>query len=69
MHFSYREDLMVEKNKLQLHVIFEFTLKVFTPCMGVLHVIWSAWCVDIPWLTMMDIHNGVRLAIDCETLS
>jgi hypothetical protein len=24
--------------------------KVFTPCLGVLHVMWGAWCVDYPWL-------------------
>jgi hypothetical protein len=23
---------------------FEVTMKVFTPCLGVLHVMWAAWC-------------------------
>jgi hypothetical protein len=27
---------------------FEVTMKNFTLCLGVLHVVWGAWCVDYP---------------------
>ena len=33
-----------------LVLAFQVTPKAFTPCLGVLHVMWSAWCVDYPWL-------------------
>lgn len=29
---------------------FRVTTKVFTACLGVLHVMWGAWCIDDPWL-------------------
>jgi hypothetical protein len=40
---------------------FGVTLEVFTPCLGVLHVMWSAWCVDDPWLSY-DGHAHVEVA-------
>jgi hypothetical protein len=30
-------------------LVFGVTPKVFTPCLGVLHVMWGEWCVDDPF--------------------
>jgi hypothetical protein len=35
-----------------------FTLKVFTPCLGVLHEIWGAWCMISCWIFVMNLHIG-----------
>lgn len=37
------------------------TKKVFTPCLGVLHVMWGAWCMISPWL-VGDGHRHVEVA-------
>jgi hypothetical protein len=43
---------------------FGVTPKVFTPCFGVLHVMWSEWCVDYPWPTT-NIPTRDSLLLDC----
>jgi hypothetical protein len=42
---------------------FRVTPKVFAPCLGVLHVMWGAWCMDDPWCSMMDMHMWRWLAL------
>jgi hypothetical protein len=52
-------------------------LKVFTPCLGVLHEIWGTWCMFSPWMVrdglthgrwfVMDLHIGDSLLSGCLT--
>jgi hypothetical protein len=42
-------------------LVLGITLKVFTPCLGVLHVMWSTDGVDDPWL-FRDGHAHVEVA-------
>jgi hypothetical protein len=56
---------------------FVVTPKVFTPCFGVVHVIWGTCCMFSPWIvqdglthgrwSMMDFHGGDGLLDDYLT--
>ena len=49
-HYQFRK-LSNKFNKvIGVVLAFEVTLKVFTPCLGVLHEIWGTWCMIIPWM-------------------
>jgi hypothetical protein len=44
-------------NRISVRMLFSLSahVKVFTPCLGVLHEMWGAWCMVSPWL----IHDGL----------